>query len=154
MSVIGYRLEELLPHAGPMLLLDEVLAVDGERIRARTTARRDGLFTAAREPGVPAWMGMEYLAQAIAAWSGYRELEQGNPVRPGFLVGARTFHSSVGTIPADVVLTVEAERLMEDRAGIGVFDGHVSGEGVEQTSRIKVYLPADIEAYLKEMTDD
>ncbi len=147
MTVAAWSLDVLLPHAGPMVLLDEVLAVGNETVRAAATVRRDGLFADPRGFGVPAWVGMEYLAQAIAAWSGFHERARGCPVHPGFLVGARSFHSSVGTIPYGVVLTVDAERLMEDGEGIGVFDGRVTGAGVEQTVRLKVYLPSDPDRY-------
>jgi len=147
MTVTAWPLDGLLPHAGPMVLLDKVLAVEDETVRAVATVRRDGLFAGPHEPGVPAWVGMEYLAQTIAAWSGVHERARGRPVHPGYLVGARSFHSSVGTIPWGVVLTIEAERLLEDGAGIGVFDGHVTGAGVEQTVRLKVYLPGDPDRY-------
>ncbi len=147
MTVATRSLDVLLPHAGPMVLLDEVLAVGDETVRALATVRRDGLFAGPHEAGLPAWVGMEYLAQAIAAWSGFHERALGRPVHPGFLVGARAFHSSIGTLPYGVVLTVEAERLMEDGEGIGVFDGRVTGAGVEQTVRLKVYLPEDPDRY-------
>jgi predicted hotdog family 3-hydroxylacyl-ACP dehydratase len=147
MTAVPWSLDQLLPHAGPMVLLDEVLAIGDETVRAVATVRRDGLFAGLHEPGVPACVGMEYLAQAIAAWSGFHERARDRPVRPGYLVGARSFHSSAGTIPYGVVLTIEAERLMEDGEGIGVFDGHVTGAGVEQTVRLKVYLPGDPDRY-------
>lgn len=147
MTVAARSLGVLLAHAGPMLLLDEVLAIGDETIRAVATVRRDGLFAGPHESGIPSWVGMEYLAQAIAAWSGFHEQARGRAVQPGFLVGARTFHSSVGTIPYGAELTVEAERLMEDGEGIGVFDGRVTGASVEQTVRLKVYLPKDPDRY-------
>lgn len=147
MTVTARSLDVWLPHAGPMVLLDEILAVGKETVRAVATVRRDGLFAGPHEVGVPAWLGMEYLAQAIAARSGFHERAQGRGVHPGFLVGARSFHSTVGTIPYDVVLTLEAERLLEDGQGIGVFDGRVTGAGVEQTVRLKVYLPGDPDRY-------
>lgn len=154
MSRIGYTLDELLPHAGTMILLDEVLSVTGDGIRARASTRRDGLFAPATEHDLPAWIGMEYLAQAIAAWSGFHELEQGRPVQPGFLVGARSFRSSAGRIPCGAPLTVQADRLYEDRHGISVFDGRVTGDAVEQTTQVKVFLPEDLETYLKDADDD
>lgn len=147
MTMAAWSLDVLLPHAGPMVLLDEVVAIGDETVRAVVTVRRDGLFAGPHQAGVPAWVGMEYLAQAIAAWSGFHERAQGRQVYPGFLVGTRSFHSSVGTLPYGVALTVEAERLMEDGEGIGVFDGRVTGSGLEQTVRLKVYLPADLDGY-------
>jgi predicted hotdog family 3-hydroxylacyl-ACP dehydratase len=147
MTVDADAVEGLLPHAGPMVLLDRLVAVGEETVRAVATVRRDGLFAALEGDGVPAWLGMEYLAQAIAAWSGFHERARGRPIRAGFLVGARAFRSSIGTLPYGVVLTLEAQRLMEDGEGIGVFDGRVTGAGVAQTGRLKVYLPEDPDGY-------
>ena len=154
MTAPRYTLAELVPHAGPMRLLDEVRAVSEETVEALAHARRDGIFAEPGRPGIPAWVGLEYLAQAIAAWSGHHELEAGRPVRPGLLVGSRAFRSSVGRIPFDVPLTISATRLYADPDGINVFEGRVSGEGVEQSTRIKVFLPRDLAAHLEEPDDD
>ena len=54
-------------HAGRMILLDRVESFDDERILClRTVARR----TPSSSPtaGLPAWAGIELMAQAIAAW--------------------------------------------------------------------------------------
>lgn len=137
-----------------MILLDEVLSVSADGVHARTRARRDGLFAPSGERDLPPWMGLEYLAQAIAAWAGFHELEAGRPVRPGFLVGARSFHSDAGRIPCGEPLEVRAERVFGDPEGISVFDGRVAGTGVDQHTRVKVFLPPDLQRYLEQEDDD
>jgi len=154
MSVADYAVADLLPHSTPMVLLDAVNTVSADAVAARTRPRRDDLLASAAGSGMPAWMGMEYLAQAVAAWSGYHELCRGRSVGPGFLVGTRAFRSSVGLIPWGLPLSITAQRLLEDPAGVSVFEGRVTGEGVAQGGRIKVYLPPDLESYLGDADHD
>jgi len=154
MSYDGYSVAELVPHAGPMVLIDEIVAFDDEGVRARTATRSDGLFAPRSEAGVPAWLGLEYLAQAIAAWSGYKELRAGRSIKPGLLVGTRSFTSNVGRIPAGTCLDVQASRVVAGKGAISVFEGRVEGEGITQSTRIKVVLPEDIGPYLEGTDSD
>ena len=59
----------LVPHAGPMVLLDRVISADDENLCAEVRIRADSLFCVAGEVG--AWAGLEYMAQAIGAYAGY-----------------------------------------------------------------------------------
>ena len=60
--------ESLVPHRGTMSLLDRVLAVDEEQALAEVDVGPASLF--AQADGVPAWVGIEYMAQTVAAWAG------------------------------------------------------------------------------------
>ena len=71
-------IRRLVPHAGPMVLLDRLLAVDEETLCAEVTIDADTLFCDGREVG--AWVGVEYMAQAIAAHAGYAAMLRGKPV--------------------------------------------------------------------------
>ena len=63
MSIPDIR--SLLPHSGPMVLLDRVIAADEESLCAEVRIRENSLFCNA--DGVGAWVGLEYMAQAIGA---------------------------------------------------------------------------------------
>jgi len=77
-----------LPHAGDMRLLDDVLSHDRDlgvtlcraRVREATPLYADGR--------APAWLALEWMAQAMAAQGGL-EADPAAPPRRGFLVGAR-----------------------------------------------------------------
>ena len=45
--MIAWPLAELIPHAGDMILIDEVLSFDAEQIHTRTTVKPGGLFNRA-----------------------------------------------------------------------------------------------------------
>ena len=102
-----HAMDTWVPHRGGMSLLDDVVRCDDESIEARVRVPADGLFNG--DDGVPAWVGIEYMAQAVAAWSGARNargrriaenrLPAGQPPLRGprcrcFAVGARTAASS------------------------------------------------------------
>ena len=82
------EIRTLVPHAGPMLLLDRIVSVDAESVCAEVRIRKDSLFCV--DGGVGAWVGLEYIAQAIAVYAGFRAALRGEAVKVGFLLGTQT----------------------------------------------------------------
>ncbi|MDR2787379.1 MAG: hypothetical protein LBD06_03275 [Candidatus Accumulibacter sp.] len=139
---------EYLPHRGRMVLLDEVLAVETGCIRCAVTLRMDSPFC--REGQVPAYVGVEYMAQAVGALVGWEARQQGEAVRVGFLVSARRFTSRVDGFAAGETLTVEAREDWRDAEGLGVMDCaiyHPENEPVAH-ARLMVFQPRDMDAYI------
>lgn len=136
--MIAYSIEQLLPHAGKLMLLDHVLTYDDESMSAQVTVRGDGLF--GDNTGVPAWLGIEYMAQTVAAHGGLMCRLAGKPLNPGFLLGTRRYHCNVSRLNAGAVLIVTVKRLIQDQ-GLGVFDCRVTGDGVEISAKLSVYQP-------------
>lgn len=147
--MIDWPLAELLPHAGDMILIDQVLAFDEEQIRTRTHVRPSGLFNRA-DGSLPAWIGVELMAQSVAAYAGCQAREQGKTVQLGFLLGTRKFECNVEHFPAGSELTIHALRSLEDDNGMGVFECHLSGPGIQATARLNVYRPPQPLDYLTE----
>jgi predicted hotdog family 3-hydroxylacyl-ACP dehydratase len=141
-------LAELVPHSGSMLLLDELLHADEERTVARTTIRPDQLF--ADDEGVPGWVGIEYMAQTMAAWSGARGFRSGQPPRIGFLVGTRRYECDVPVFPPGSVLTITANAEMISEESLSLFACTISVGGREVArADITVFQPADAQAFLQ-----
>ena len=138
-------LEELLPHQAPMLLLDRLLDYQGSRVRCETrVGERHGLLL--DEQGcLPAWVGLELMAQTIAAWAGMRGRERGEPVRIGMLLGSRQYQSQVARFAAGERLVIEAECLLEDN-GMASFECRIlCGDLRCAEARLSTYLPSDEE---------
>ncbi|MEB0015301.1 3-hydroxylacyl-ACP dehydratase, partial [Glaciimonas sp. Cout2] len=76
--MIDWPIAELLPHSGNMILIDQVLSFDDEQIRTQLTVRPSGLFNRV-DGSLPAWVGVELMAQSVAAFAGCRARQQGNP---------------------------------------------------------------------------
>ena len=122
---------EILPHRPPMILLDEVLVREGERIVCAATIREEGPFVQARR--VQAVVMLEYMAQCIAAFAGLNARSRGQPIRPGLLVACREMDLAVDAVGVGARLVVEAERIWGDRA-FGFFECTVT-EGGEALAR-------------------
>jgi len=91
-----------------MLLLDRVLAYDGECVTCETVLRPDSPF--ADQGQVPAVVGIEYMAQTIAVGAGLRGREKGGGARTGFLLGCRSLKIAVDSFQVGDRLTIEARR--------------------------------------------
>lgn len=133
-----FTVEDLVPHTGIMVLVNRVIEFDEENMVTEVIARDDGLFGDANT--VPAWLGIEYMAQTIAAFGGMKRRLAGNPLNLGFLLGTRRYVSNVGTFSVGSVLTVSVKRLVEDQ-GLGVFDCRISAEGISVSAKLNVYQP-------------
>ncbi|MBB3062851.1 hotdog family protein [Microbulbifer rhizosphaerae] len=142
-----YPVSELVPHSGDMVLLDTVVSAGEETLVAKLRVREDGLFD--RQGRVPAYVGIEYMAQAVAAFAGYHAKCAGEAVKLGFLLGSRQFHSNVDSYQCGDELTVSVERLLQADNGMATFECRVCGEGIEQSARLNVFQPENIEEYLK-----
>jgi len=131
-------IDELIPHSGCMVLLDRIVAHDHQSLTAELVVRDDGLF--GDHETVPAWVGIEYMAQTIAAYVGVRAREANDPIRLGFLLGTRRYLTNVGIFKVGAVLTIQADKIYQDE-GLGVFDCRIHGLDVEVTAKLNVYQP-------------
>lgn len=89
---------DLIPHAGTMCLLDDVVDWDATRLHARSASHRN-LDNPLRADGVLHALNLcEYAAQAMAVHGALREREAGHKARPGFLVALREVALQVARI--------------------------------------------------------
>ena len=135
-----HAMDAWVPHRGPLSLLETVEHCDDLSIVARVRVPSEGMFAA--DGGVPAWVGIEYMAQAIAAWSGARARQAGGSPRIGYLLGSRRYEAVVPAFAAGMVLQVFAQcELMGDN-GLGMFDCRIEHEGRGLASgRLSVFEP-------------
>lgn len=138
---------DLLPHEGPMCMLDRLFAVDCERLIADVVVPADGLFS--RDGHVGAWVGVEYMAQAVAAWVGWQSRAVGQAPRIGFLLGTRRYHCSVPRFAAGQCLRVEIWRNYQADNGLGQFDCTIrEDDAMLASAQVTVFGPADPVAFL------
>jgi predicted hotdog family 3-hydroxylacyl-ACP dehydratase len=129
---------DFIPHSGCMVLLDRIVDCDEQGLTAELAVREDELFS----PGltVPAWVGIEYMAQTIAAYVGVKAKQANEPIRLGFLLGTRFYNSNVAAFKVGATLTIRVEKIIQDD-GLGVFECQILGEGVDITANLNVYQP-------------
>lgn len=147
--MLDWPIHELLPHAGEMILLDHVVAFDHESLQASVTIAAKGLFNQA-DGSLPAWVGIEIMAQGIAAFAGCHARQAGNPAPLGFLLGSRQYQCSHPAIPAGTPLSLEVKQSLRDDNGMGVFECRLSNAIYCLEARLNVFQPPHIEQYLQE----
>ena len=103
----------LIPHAGSMCLLDEVIAWDAATIHARTQSHRAIANPLRSDDRLRALHLCEYGAQAMAVHGGLLARTAGTIAAPGYLVSLRAVDLHVARID-DLAgaLDVHAERLL------------------------------------------
>ncbi len=146
---LAYTPAQLLPQTAPMLLLDGISDYGADWLTATVTIRRDSFLC--DERGVPAWAGIEYIAQTAAAWAGIEAHQAGR--RPGvaLLIGTRRYRCAVERFLPTATLEIHAQLVMLDNDALAAFDCEIrTGKIVIATAQIKAYRPPDIQVFLKE----
>jgi len=148
MTDVAPCIDELIVHRLPMRLLDRIVACSESEVVAEAYVRPDNLFF---EPGrgLPAYVGLEMMAQAIAAIDGKKRLNSGQPAKIGFLLGCRRYASRSASLGEGTRLMVSAKMVFDDGAMLA-FDCRIDDEqGELATANLKVYAPTDPSGFLK-----
>jgi predicted hotdog family 3-hydroxylacyl-ACP dehydratase len=146
-----FTIAEVVPHDGVMSLLDAVLDYDDESLKASVTIHSNSVFLDG--DSVPAWVGIEYMAQAIAAYSGVQRRLTGREVKVGFLVGTRRYNCSHAHFPLGTELNVSVVREFQADNGLGSFACSIegilpNGEAASVDASLNVFLPENVEEFL------
>ena len=130
--------ETLIPHEGPMVLLDEVVAFGDDAIRCRRTVRAGALFV--DQGRLDATVSLELMAQTIAAFAGYTRYQSGEGVKIAFLLSCRELDLRVPAYAVGDVLEITASPLWVGDRTLGSFASAVYRDGAEVASaQINVY---------------
>lgn len=145
-----YAIAQLVPHSAPMILLDRVDDWTSESAITSVTINEQSPFV--ESLGVPAYVGIEYMAQAISAKAGISALMQDAPVQIGFLVGSRRYTCNVSHFPIGTKLCVEIiESLISDN-GLSVYDCTIHGTykdtSIKASASLNVFLPKNADNFL------
>jgi len=134
---------DLLPHGPEMTLLDEAVSIAEGHFIAAVTISPDRPLAVAGQ-GMPAHVGIEYMAQACGAYVGALAYGEGLPVQIGYLLGTRNFHATRPWFAFGTRLLIHViEILRED--GMGVFDCKITdGDEIIATAQLNVHQPKDI----------
>lgn len=144
---VAHTITDIVPHAGRMCLLDKAIDGDAESLNCEVTIKEDGLFFA--NGGVDGWVGIEYMAQAVAAWAGWRARLLGEEPKIGFLLGSRRYECSRPKFVLGDNLQVGVHRQFQADNGIGQFDCRIdlNGKTVAQAT-LTVFEPSSANDFL------
>jgi predicted hotdog family 3-hydroxylacyl-ACP dehydratase len=124
-----------------MCLLERVLCHDARETVCSAVPRAGDLLADA-DGRVPAWAGLEYMAQCVAVHGGLVARRVGAPLRPGLFLGSRRVRLAVSHFTPEQPLHVAA-RHHAGEAGLVAFDCEVR-RASEATplvqGRVNVYI--------------
>lgn len=142
-------IEEILPHRGTMLLLDRMVEFDEQGTRVEYVPRHDAWY-ANIDGSMPAWIGLELMAQAAAAHVGMTKSIGGESPAQGALLGTRRFSSTLPAYPVGKALHICATLTYRDSSGLGAYEcSIVIGDQEVANAILKVFEPEDFESFLQ-----
>jgi predicted hotdog family 3-hydroxylacyl-ACP dehydratase len=143
-------IEALVPHRDAMLWLTRLVTAENDAVEAEAIVPYDAWYLD-EDGGMPGWLGIELMAQALSAHVGLRGWLAGEPPKPGVLLGCRAYRACAACYPAGTALSVKASVVYRDESGFGAYDCTISAGGRELASAtLKVYEPTDFAAFLHE----
>ena len=107
-----------------MLWLNRVKRFDVDLIECEACHAPSDAFTNALGQR-PAWVGIEYVCQAILALEGICRLKEGKQPKPGFIIGARRVEFAQSYFDADIPLVVRAETEVTMASKFGAYRGEI-----------------------------
>ena len=139
-------IDALVPHGTPMLLLERVLAMAGDRLVAETTVRAD--MPLVRDGALPAYATLEIMAQAVSAYAGYQRHAEGLALKLGFLLGTRQLTLATDRIACGQRLTVEVNRLYDDGEMASFRCRTLAHAAPIAECTLSVFQPHEVESFL------
>ena len=141
---------EYIPHDGSMALIEEIIEVRENFISCSVSTKKSSAFRDT-DNKIPAWIGIEYMAQTIGAYGGWTAKQRGDEVKVGFLLGSRklTLHTDFFE---DETIYIDAELVFQNEE-LGSFKCSIHGHDRKTLlaeATVNVFQPEDIEGFLEE----
>lgn len=132
-------IKQLIPQRSPIVMIDELLCVNGDEAQCQLTVRADNFFidedSRMAEPGL-----IEHIAQSASAFAGYRAVQAGATTPPvGYIGEVKNFHLHYRPQIGDTLVTTIT--MGPEVEGITVIRGetHVNGELAADTT-MKIFV--------------
>ncbi|ALL66082.1 3-hydroxydecanoyl-[ACP] dehydratase [Paraburkholderia caribensis MBA4] len=142
-------IDTILPHRGTMLLVDGVSACGDEALTAYASVRGDAWY-ADEDGAMPAWIGIELMAQGVAAHVALLAMRAGGRARPGVLLGTRSYQAHVSAFARDARLTIDVQEVLRSDAGHSAYECTIDHDGTRYADAvIKVFQPGDFHTFIE-----
>lgn len=136
-----------------MLLLDRLLDYGPEQVTCGLTIRADTLFCETGR-GVPAWVGVEYMAQTAGVYSGVNDRLADRLPAVCLLLGARSYKAATPYFAVGSALRIVTTLVLRDDDDLAAFQCTIHSrldaeETLVATGDIKAYRPRDLAAVVR-----
>lgn len=141
---------DLLTHREPMLLVDQIVTYDNDSITASFTPITNTWY-ADENGNMPAWIGIELMAQAIGCHVSLLKRVFHLPPKQGVLLGTRKYQANQAIFNANALLVITARVLFQDESGLGAYDCSIHhNQKTLATATLKVFEPENFQQFLNE----
>ncbi len=135
------NIADFLPHASPMILLDEVITHEEDFVHTRVTIGSNSPFFT--KDGVPSYVALEYMAQTVGVWKGMIHQQQNQRPQIGFLLGSRRLTLNTPFFKKGTTLDVYGKPLYND-GEMASFECWMTSMGERLASAtLNVFQPKD-----------
>ena len=136
------KIEDLIPQRSPIMMVDEVLEVEGDECTCRLMIRQDNFFLESdgmiAEPGL-----IEHIAQSASAFAGVRAVLAGATTPPvGYIGEVKNFCITRRPHVGEVLIT--RITMGPEVQGVTIISGvtRINGENVAET-QMKIFVRED-----------
>lgn len=133
---------EVLPHRPPMLLLSRIISWGSASLVGEVDIRDDSLLAESGH-GVPRWVAMEYMAQAVGALDGIRLRESDRDVPPGYLLGTRFLDQTDGYFPSGTTLRITVDEVLQGGNGLAIYSCRLDDGSRPLSCQLTVFRPPE-----------
>lgn len=114
---------------------------------------RPNLFTGTA--GTPAYVALEYMAQAVAAYAGSQNAARNLPPQIGFLLGTREFASAQVLLPSQGIALIRVDVVFAEESSVSLFECSLYLAEPPATqlawATLKVFQPSDVHAVIESL---
>ncbi len=142
---------DVIPHRDPMILIDRLISYKTDILLTQVDIDELSPYFDVEINGVPNYVGIEYMAQSIAALVGVEAKSRGDNIRVGFLLGTRKLQMHIPDYRLGESYQTQITRLYQEESGLAVFDCQIFHQQIlVATANLNVFLPQDVKTYLSE----
>jgi predicted hotdog family 3-hydroxylacyl-ACP dehydratase len=147
-QLVRQPIEAIIPHRGSMLLIDGVDTFADATLDAHARVDPHAWYADA-DGAMPAWIGIELMAQAIAAHVALLAMRGGGTARPGVLLGSRSYQALQPAFRSGARLRIHVSELLRGDEGHGAYECTIDdGEVRCAEAVIKVFQPSDFHSFI------
>ena len=134
------RPEDYLFHRSPMLLIEQVNAIGAESVCCSTDLDSPLLQPFSVDHQLPAYFGIELMAQTVGVWAGHQDLQAGRAqAQGGLILSVRAYQPSAPqfkVVPGPLTITMQ---MLMQNDNFASFEGSIQhGNQTLATGRLSL----------------
>ena len=127
-----------------MILIDKIVGSSSETLAAIVDVKPGMEFFDASLDGIPSWIGIEYMAQSIAAYSGLKLHRSNQSIGLGMLISCRRYSVKQPVFGRGSRLLVDVRELAGTETGMAAYKCSIREQSAPDemlaTGQLGVYL--------------